>query len=591
MFVAALLALAWAGIVGIALWNARVDALAGLQELESVDTTMDLRTLEPGDAADHLQAAAVHFDAAARRTGRPWIRILGPVPALGTQVRSVHALAVASRDVSTASATLAGTAVGLREELDAGTVSRGDLVGRLADATSAALPAFDRDLGPRQGLLRPLAAAHIRLRDERATLRSQLATVDAAAQGLSSFFDGRQYLILAANPSEMRVGSGAVLQTAAFSTAKDGSLAFDASSTVSGDVPVRWPLVTDADLQRNWGFLFPNRSWQNLALSARFPVVARQAAALAAARTPEGPPPDGVVLVDQVALRELLTLTGPVEIGGQTFTGDNVQTVIGNTQYALFDRTQDGRRELLAALAAVVAQRVANDTTDPFALLDAFRRAANGRHLLLWSSDATQQAGWRALGVDGEVGERDLQVALSNHGANKLDYFTTIVASIVGAPAAAPDGPVDVTLSLRVTNAVPAGQPSYVLGEVDNGGAGRYYGFLTLTLPGAVGELRVDELDGGAALGPTPGPDEQQAIFGERDVDRVVVNGRDGANRVVSVAVGIDPGQTLVRTFRFTLPADIARSVRVLPSARWPQVRWDSGGVTDAAPTSIALAP
>ncbi len=586
---ASLVVVAWFVAVGLSLNNARADAFAGLRLVDELQSGLDLDLDTVGDRAGDgdtvasLEAAAAHFGGAERSLSRPWVRVLHPVPLVGTQLRSGHALARAAADLAGAGVELHRSAVALRAGLDDDRLTRGDAVRELASMTAAALPAFDADLGPRNGLLPQLAEAHERIRTERSEVRDELATADVALRGLVSFLEERRYLILAANTSEMRVGAGAVLQTATLTTTTDGGFRLDEARSVSDVVIQSFRPSRDLHVATNWGFLLPARAWQNVAMTPRFPVVAANAAQMAAAASPDAPPIDGVLLVDPVALRDLLTLTGPVTVRDLSVNADNVLAVLGYEQYQRFDENNELRQDLLGELAAEVVGRVATTEADPQRIIDALRRSARGRHLLAWSPEQVQQAGWRALGVSGELSGAEVQVALSNHGANKLDYFTTIDASITSAASAASPDTVEVAVQVRLTNTVSGPQPSNVVGELDLGAPGRYFGFLTLTLPGFAADVRIDELFDGAVVDQRPGYGEQQQIFSSRRIDALVANGTDGRGRVVSVSVAVDPGAPVTRTVRFRVPATLASAVQIVPSARWPQIRWATPGVTDDA--------
>ena len=123
----------------------------------------------------------------------------------------------------------------------------------------------------------------------------------------------RNYLLLAANNSEMRVGSGAFLSVGVLSTA-DGSLHLGpVRSIIDFNLPDdRVPLT--GDLADRWGWLEPNREWRNLASSPRFDANAELATQMWKAST--GQDVDGVMAIDIDALRAMLAATGPVVVDG-----------------------------------------------------------------------------------------------------------------------------------------------------------------------------------------------------------------------------------------------------------------------------------
>jgi hypothetical protein len=114
-----------------------------------------------------------------------------------------------------------------------------------------------------------------------------------------------------------------------------------------------------------------------------------------------------------------------------------------------------------------------------------------------------------------------------------------------------------VTVELRVWNTVPTGEPLSVSGDLENTGAGEggYLAILSVTVPGASSDIRID------------------------GVDQLAVAGADGPTQVIGVPfrIGRDEGRTFV--VRFRLPGGQG-VLRVEPSARVPGVEWTAGGRT-----------
>ena len=120
--------------------------------------------------------------------------------------------------------------------------------------------------------------------------------------------------MLAANNSEMRVGSGTFLQIGLL-TIDHGSLKLDAMRSFS-DYPVpKGEVPLTGDFADRWGFLEPNTEWRNLGSSPQFPSQAELASGMWKAAT--GKPVDGVLALDVVALKDLLAATGPVRLDGR----------------------------------------------------------------------------------------------------------------------------------------------------------------------------------------------------------------------------------------------------------------------------------
>ena len=56
-------------------------------------------------------------------------------------------------------------------------------------------------------------------------------------------------------------------------------------------------------------------------------------------------------------------------------------------------------------------------------MADALSAAAEGRHVLLWSSDTRTQAAWSGAGVAGQLQPSSLMADIINRGGNKLDQY------------------------------------------------------------------------------------------------------------------------------------------------------------------------
>jgi hypothetical protein len=172
-----------------------------------------------------------------------------------------------------------------------------------------------------------------------------------------------------------------------------------------------------------------------------------------------------------------------------------------------------------------------------------------GRHVLFWSTHAGEQESARSGRVDGSLGDDAVFVGLSNRGANKMDFFTTVAASATRSPLA--DGRVRVSFAVTVRNDAPvAGEPRYVVGPSATHvkAAGDYAGYLTLLAPrGASSASLVGD-----------GP--------------MVVDGYDDGHPVVGRLIRVGAGETWTGTWGFTLPAD--RALVPAPSARPTDVAW-----------------
>jgi Protein of unknown function (DUF4012) len=162
----------------------------------------------------------------------------------------------------------------------------------------------------------------------------------------------------------------------------------------------------------------------------------------------------GLLAVDVMALRDLVALTGPLDVPyyGAVSAETFVPTLISS-----YDAIPDYRvrHQINQALVPVFRDRLfaTGRFVDKFA---AMHTAAKGRHLAVYfRDDATQQA-FRGLGLTGELSDTDhdyLGVFTQNAVPSKTDYWQA--RSVQSRVALRPDGSAHVALDVAVHNDSP----------------------------------------------------------------------------------------------------------------------------------------
>jgi hypothetical protein len=552
---AALVVLGWAGATAVTLLRARSDVETGLASV-----TRAQKATAPGDLVDgrplaDLRDSASSFGRAHDRLSGVHLAPLKVLPVLGRQFRSATALAGAAAEVSAVGVdAVQGAQRVLRQPHGSGpqrvTLLRD--MGRLAADTDAKLA--DIDLGPSRALFGALAEKRVEVADRLAEVREGLRDGSVVATGLADLLQGpRRYLVLAANNSEMRAGSGMFLSLGEL-TLQDGSFALGDFAPAGDSLVPAPPPITDADYAARWGWLNPNREWRNLAVSPRFDATAELASRMWTGL--RKPPVDGVLALDPLVVQALLEAAGPVTVAGREVTADNVDDLLLHDQYigltSLAGDANAARRELLGLIAKAALGNVEQGGWDMAKMAAGLARVARGRHLLGWASRPEEQRLWTQAGIDGRLQESSLMLSLLNRGANKLDRFLKVDADL----SLRPEGE-ETAAELRVTmtNTTPDGEPPYVTGPYPGSpvGAGDYFGILALNVPGFAGDLASDAESPPAAAGP------------------------DGPTRVLGVPVRVDRGQAKTVTFRFRF-ADPRGALVVEPSARVPAIAWTAPG-------------
>ncbi len=527
-------------------------ASSGASELRGARARFELTALADPELDPGLQHAADDFDRSAGLLGNPVLTPARYLPVIGRQLRSAHALAdsgstVLDRLLVMRAELLDRTDDGLPDGL-----ARVEFLTWLREefaAVEADLVAVD--LGPSEALVAPLD-------DARRTVEENLSLViGAVADGrqatdtaLSVFGDSSRYLVIAANNAEMRVGSGMFLSL--------GELRVDAGRLEVSDfeptdeLTLEGRVAAPPEVETLWGWADPGREWRNLALTPDFRVNGSMAAQM---WTELGRDPvDGVLMVDVRALALLLEATGPVTgPDGDLIDADNVEQLLLHDQYLDVDGrdSNEARREQLADVAKAVLAELDRPGLDLGALANALQGAQQGRSLLAWSADETQQAGWETLNIDGAVDPGDALIGVANVDASKMDPFLRVTTAVRSVEI--DDETSEVTFEVTVANRTPDGEPLYVLGGDESA---TYDGIVVAYLPDWASIVRVD---GG----------------------EIVASGREDGNLVLGAALAVPGGKGRRVEIVVQGPTSAWASVRVLAGARPTATRWTIEGQRD----------
>lgn len=540
------LVLVWLAAAAYLVLDAGAALEAGRDDLQAVRVGATPSSLLDPDTGVALERAGADFDRARDRLRSPVLTPFRILPVAGRHLRAGDRVTATSRGA----VRLAVDAVDDLQELSERPLAAGPdrvaVLGDLAAIVERTETGLGRlDPGSPDALVGPLGDAVEALATERAETRQSLGRARQAIEAVATVLDGpTPYLLLGANNAEMRAGSGMFLSAA--------PLGFESGRLRLGDVRPTQELVLPAgavpvtgDLADNWGWLDGGRDLRNLGLTADFP----QSAALAAAnwaQVPGGGPVGGVIVVDVDAIRGLLRVVGPVEVGGTTYTADTVRGELLREQYRRFD-DRDDRRDQLGEVARVVFERIEAGDFELDALSSALLDAVQRRNLLVWSADARVQEAWSAAGADGALREDSLSVALLNRGAEKLDSYLDTTATLVSRRAEGDR--TAVTLTYRVTNRAPASGPRYLLGpNIEGLVEGEHRGIVVVNLPAGTTGIEL----GGA---------------------RQTLVGTDGPTAVVAGELVLLRGETKEVTVRAVLPEGVD-SVVLEPSARISRTRW-----------------
>ncbi len=381
------------------------DVLSIKHDLEAGRARLDGLTLEAASSVgltDLSGAAADHLEDAARRAHDSVpLRLLGLVPGIDDQVRGIRSMSAATAELGRVGADAAA-------RLDEALGAAGEPAGRVA-LLELALEELDRleatledlDLGQDDGLLPPLQGAHRDLTEavERAQTKLQegrelIVPVRDVLQGPT------RLLLLAANNAEMAGGGGLAL-SAGVVTIEDGEI--ELSEVVpAGDLRLPGSVPVPDHLRAVYR---PTGVGIDLRSTTRSPDLTATGPIAVEIMARHGVDVDGVLVVDALALRDLLAVTGPVEAAGKTIDDATVLEEILHASYVTFD-SLDVRYERYSVqgdIAKAVFEALTSTAVTPVDLVDALLTSSRGRHLLVWSEDPSVQAVWEELDVAGSL--------------------------------------------------------------------------------------------------------------------------------------------------------------------------------------------
>jgi hypothetical protein len=548
--------LVWLTFATRLLIGAASDLADGRDAARRARDGIDAEAVADGRPLPDIRRARDEFRSAASSTANPLLWPMRVVPVVGRQLRSAHALAAAARDVSDAAADALGRAHQVLREPKGGGPARVAELEVLEDAitTAAKRVRAVNDLGPRHGLLRPLATAHNELARRLLDARRVLDDAAAGATAGRRLLDGpRRYLVVAANNAEMRAGSGMWLTGGVLTTSAgrlelgDVAPLYEQADPPDGAVPIH-----DRDLRERWESLWhPNWDWRGLMVSPRMPASASLGFDMWHASDQEQI--DGILVIDPVALSALVRATGPIDVDGERLTADDVVPTLLHRQYLASGAAasdQSDRRNKLGAIAQAVFKSLDDGGWSPTTLARELAGAVAGRHILAWSADPAEMRGWEAAGLAGDLDDDSLLVSVLNRGGNKLDWFLTTDARLTTAAARTRT---EVTLTLTFRNNTPPGLPQYLAGPPagQRWARGTYVGLVAVDVPGWATDVRI------------------------AGVEKPPVAGRDGQAQVITTELILPAGESRDVVVSFRGPRRARLTVE--PSARVPGITWHYG--------------
>jgi len=453
------------------LTNARAELAVAIESIVTGD---------PEAAAPHFAAAREAADDAVASVGHPSFGLAGLLPVVGNNIDAAAAVADASRATADAGATMVEVArdLGWTDIRIPASTGSGSLdleafeaalpaMGSVADRLREAATMLEEAGG--DGLIGPVASGY---RDtfEGLSRRADLASRFRDSMSLvTAMFEGeRRYLVCVPSLGVPRPGGG-IPAAIGLLLVDDGSLVLEpmtpASKTLAGiEVSLDWPRTA--------------RALMDAAEGSEIGTV------------------DGVILIDAVALEDLVWMIGDVEVEGRPVALSD-ETTTSALEIDPFLENNPARTARLHAdrvseiLLAFLERRPA---VESFALATAVD--TRGRHLSVYLPGEQERRLLRALGLDGRArlkGEGILPVVATWSTLGSSHVGALVKASVLQTVTIRPNGFASVEAEVLFDNRAGTDPPSVLLGTpAADVPVGTFEADVTLYLPKTADQIAAE---------------------------------------------------------------------------------------------------
>ncbi|MFK0241012.1 DUF4012 domain-containing protein [Microbacterium sp. NPDC090281] len=466
-----LLAVGWVTIRGIGAVNDLQQVAKGASQLKGAIAAGDLDGGKPIARSIANNAASAHD-----LTSDPVWQAFGALPWIGPNFRAVSEIAEIADDVSSdaltplldvaadfdlASLGFAGGTIDLAPFAEVA-----EPLGTADTALSAA--ALQARRIDADATLPPLADAVSQLRSSVTEAATVVGSLHGAAVLLPTMLGGegpRNYVLAMQNNAELR-SSGGIIGSIALLHAENGKITLQTQASTR-DFP---PLDASLPLSDSTIALFedrPGRYLQNITSIPDFAEAGQTIAARWEGRF--GGTVDGVIAVDAVVAKHLMSVTGDLNFGPFTATSDNITDILLSEIYAAVPDPAVQDQIFAQVASALFGAALAGG--DPQAMIGALADSAAEGRIRIWSAHEDEEAVLASSALGGTIPADDADatyvgVLMNDTTGGKMDYYTR--ASITTAVGTCQG---DHTTQVRVTwtNTAPADAatslPTYVTAD------------------------------------------------------------------------------------------------------------------------------
>jgi len=229
------------------------------------------------------------------------------------------------------------------------------------------------------------------------------------------------------------------------------------------------PSALPRSLQILWGGT-PD-DWRDINVSSHVPYFAAQISETLSSKKINI---DGVIVLGQGTVAQLVSATGGMNIDGVQVNGENISDFLAKGIYAKYEDV-GAKNAWVKNFMHTLFARLAKRNFDYSGIWSAATRTTSGDRISAWAKSEQLQARFRRDGVDGAVSNKSgsvAQISLNNAGGNKLDAYLELeakyslgrcgVATDLGLPGRR------AKLDMLISNKAPkSGLPKYVTPRAD----------------------------------------------------------------------------------------------------------------------------
>lgn len=537
-------------------------------------------------ATDLLHNARDKAERAADLTSHPSFLLLSPIP----DVHLVDAVADSAKLAAEAGLVGVSAARGLGAsagesaaaffsggQLHTNVIARvRPLIGKVANLLEEAAVLIEEPSTPFLTRLEELRAeAQGEIEDARDSAQAAQLVL-SALPGIFGEDGDRRYVLAFQALGEARA-TGGLIGFYGILSASDGRLRLTRTGPITDPFPrpLREPVDAPDWFEESYGPQSAQIEPAQTNSSPNFPVVAEVLLDMFT-RAGEGRL-DGMIMMDPVALSDMMRATEPITVAGsnKAIDSENVEEVLMHDSYLVLESGSQ-QNAFLSKVVEKFWGYIAEGDFEPEVLADGLAQAIKSQHVRIYMRDEQDDNAMEAAGAAGDYTAFDPNVQIAfhnNYSANKVDYYTR--RSIDSRIELLDGGDARITTEVTIENEAPDGPPSLLLGPFKkfrpNDPPGMNHMLFNVLLPNKSKVLSFDK---------GKGPQEVREF-------------RDDEHPVAWDIVNVPPGKKAVIRIRYLVdgayePADDGTTFSFTAFPQ-PSVVPDSVRLTVAAPEGFEL--